>query len=40
MNGRTKFVYTDEAQLILKGSTVMVRRMPLPRREKMTWRAE
>jgi len=39
-NGQTKYVYTDETELIPKNTTVMVKRMPMPRGEKKTWRAE
>ena len=33
-------MYTDEAELIPRGTTVLVRRMPMPGGEKKTWRAE
>ena len=33
-------IYTDEAQLIARGTTVQVKRVPLPRGEKKTWRQE
>lgn len=39
-NGQTKLVYTDDGELIPRGTTVLVRRMPMPRGEKKTWRAE
>lgn len=39
-NGQTKYVYSDETELIPKNTTVLVKRMPMPRGEKKTWRAE
>lgn len=39
-NGQTKLIYTDDSQLIPRGTTVLVKRVPLPRGEKKTWRVE
>jgi len=39
-NAQTKSVYSDDAELIPRGTTVLVKRMPMPRGEKKTWRAE
>merc|ERR1719192_694236 len=39
-NSQSKMIYTDEAQLIARGTTVQVKRVPLPRGEKKTWRQE
>ena len=37
-NGQTGKVYTVEEELIPRGTTVQIRRIPLPRGEKKTWR--
>lgn len=39
-NGQTGKVYTTEEELIPRGTTVQIRRVPLARGEKKTWRVE
>ena len=39
-NGQTGNVYTVEAELIPRGTTVLIRRVPCNRGEKKTWRPE
>ena len=37
-NGQTGKVYTIEEEIIPRGTTVQIRRVPLPRGEKKIWR--
>ena len=39
-NGQSKFVYSDDGELISRGTTVLVKRVPLPHGVKKTWRQE
>ena len=39
-NGQSKFVYSDDSELIARGTTVLVKRVPLPHGVKKTWRQE
>jgi len=39
-NGQSGKIYTVEEELIPRGTTVMVRRVPMPRGEKKTWQVE